>query len=362
MPFETGSYANAKALFDRIVTQVQATGFMGSGNEWTLKYSFDGWGASSGLANGNQIIKAFELPGPSGTGDWHLGMRLILTGANTANFVFAMYKTFAGEVPGGPTHTFLGAWSSASVSYSVGEVVSYSSSFYVCIQAHTSTATNPSSLGTLWAVAPSTTSMWAIAPHVTQLYGDYQKSWNGGSGDIPYWLVADASRLALVIRSDSRYFFGYAGALERFGAPGEYPLPGLICANNQAEADTYLDSGNVNFPHSNGSSSHPVDLKTPLGNSAFGSEVRAFPPGGYTTTAAIGRRPNGDWPLMPVLIFFLDSSTNERGFAGTMIGVFGTDSRGSASGDLIEVGGQDYLLVENVNRGEGDHFIALKLA
>lgn len=366
MSYETGTYATPKALFDRIVAQVQSTAFMGAGNEWQLAYSYDGWGAAD--TDLNRIIKSFLVPGPSGAGDFYVALQLEpSTGINTTNFRFAGMKDGAVPPWGGATWISRGTWSSASIAYAVGDVVKYSSYLYVCTMAHSSTATTPSSLPDRWVQLTSNTWLGTYVASSNWLTSYLGKVWNGGTGDIKYWLFANAQRVMFVTKSDSRYHFCYAGGYVRMGSAAQCPLPMLLAGNSTTASDAYTNASNCNFPL-NGLNygQHAVSLVAPGNRLAYTSEVYAFPPGYWGdagAAAAIGRNPAGEYPVMPVMLGFYDNSgSNERGVVGTMDGVYGTDNRGNASENVITIGGDSYICFEDVNRGESGHFMALKIA
>jgi hypothetical protein len=105
-----------------------------------------------------------------------------------------------------------------------------------------------------------------------------------------------------------------------------------------------------------------VSLKCPGNRLATQGEVYAFPPGSYVAPLApLGRDPAGNYPLMPVLLAFTDSTSGDQGTVGTMDGVYITDSRDSLSENVITVGSDDYLVIEDVYRGQSSHFLALKM-
>lgn len=366
MAYETGTYATPKALFDRIVERVQNATFMGAGNAWQLVYSYDGWGDSD--AGQNRVIKTFLVPGPSGTGDFHVVLGISpSSGVNTTNFILGALQS--GPVPpwGGPTWITRGAWSSASVSHARGDVVRYSGYYYVCEVPHTSTATTPSSpsmAGIWYQVGSVFTTAGAFLTSVNWHYIGYVKVWNGGTGDINYWLMANAQRVMWVTKSDNRYHFAYAGGYHRFASATANPLPTVLAANNPAEPDTYLDTDNRNFPAGGGNLyGYAVSLKCPGNRIATESEVFAFPPGGYVAPLApVGRNPAGDYPIMPVMLGFNDSTSGDQGVIGTMDGVAITDTRDNASENVITVGADNWLCIEDVYRGQAGHFLALKMA
>lgn len=366
MAYETGTFATPKALFDNIVAKVQSTAFMGAGNEWQLVYSYDGWGDAD--AGQNRVVKTFLVPGPSGAGDFHVVLGITpSTGTNTTNYFFGALQSDPLPPWGGATWITRGAWSNASVSYARGDVVKYGGFYYVCEVAHTSTGSNPSS-GAMAGIWYSIGTGFSIAGAVisTTNYHTvyYSKVWNGGTGDIKYWLFANAQRVMFVTKSDNRYHFAYAGGYVRFAAASAHPLPTLLAGNNTDDGDTYLDTGNRNFPASGHSLLTAISLKGPGNRTATDNEVYAFPPGGYVAPQApVGRNPAGDYPVMPVILGFHDSSfSNDIGVVGTMDGVAITDTRDNASENVITVGGDDWLCIEDVYRGQAGHFLALKMA
>lgn len=362
MAYETGTKTDAESLFDAIGTQLQSTGFMGSGNEWTQIFHYDGY--KSGEDNNmDSKITFFEVPGASGAGDYGVMMRLQETGTNTVNILFAAFKSYTAMPIGTDTWTWKAAWSSGSVSYVRGDVVSYSGSYYVCDIAHTSDATLPTAMPATWTLITDTAEWIDADDHMvlTEYHqNSYTKMWDGGTGDIKYWMLLDKQRLMFVTKCDGKYHFAYVGGIDTPLPLSVYPMPVLITNNTTTEGNEYTNTNNYNFPIQFGSLN--AKLVLPEGGETGSGEVYPWPLRATTEilTPGLGINPNGDRALEPVLISANDGSGN-KGFYGTMIGVYGLYTGVLISEDILTIGGDTFLVIEDVYRGAASKYIALKL-
>lgn len=360
MAYETGTYADAESLYDRVVSQLQSTGFMGSGNEWTKLASFDGYGM--GETNVDRKITHFSCPGPSGTGDWTISFQINpSTAINTIDWLCAAYKTATNPTVGGNDWAYIGTWSSASVSYSIGDVVKYSSSYYVCNSAHTSSATVPTSLPSTWYLISSTTYIHDSFMNTTLGIGTYYgKTWDGGTGDIKYWLIANASRMILVTKSDNRYHYVYWGGFLTPFSQSSHPFPVILTYNIISSGSSYSSTGHSNCFNGYTGSATPYGLlrnQTADSVLSFNNDIHMS----WANSVGSGINPNGDRPLIPIYLFDDDSSVS-RGFLGVVDGIYYIYSINLVSEDILQYSGVDYLVVENVYRSSGSDYVAIRLS
>ena len=416
---------SALGWFNTIVSMLKSAAFMGSGNNWAEAYRYDarthtGTYTSQGFAQPmKRLIIVLRSPdvGLIAGRYYTLQYSEATNAIVTRNLRLGCALAWSAS-PGGNSHTFVGAWAT-STGYNVGDVVTRATSpaptHSICITAHTSSSGNqPGTTGGLayWhdlslAVLSYATdfgaewhyhndpsfSGWAASPMHTNLRrGPLFKLWDGGTGNIPFALIANAHRAMWVVQSDTFWTFGHAGSLLRFGTPAENPCPIFLLGNAR-----WQDSAN-SFPGSNLAYSDTSLMNYPLAakiqdgtwavvysNRGYGltrsltwlpiEDVSLFFLGGNHRGAApwrcapfnhadenwLNQNPAGHYSLHDALMI-CTSTGSDRGFHGSLDGVYWLPHQGQASGNLVTVNGVDHLVVENVYRGAGGGFMALKLA
>ncbi len=193
---------------------------------------------------------------------------------------------------------------------------------------------------------------------------------------IPYWFVASGRRFIVVAKISTTYQALYAGLFLPFATPTEYPYPLMIGGSAQHAADLYSATGvgasqfirplnsqmlvrHVDaawYPYSN-----RVDSS---GNAYFNKMTHPY--GSLTNAQAadhwpkIREDPSGAYPLWPVTL--IDTAAATKGVIGELDGCFACSGFGNAAENIIQEGGIDHVVVQNVYRtGVGDYW-ALRLS
>lgn len=204
---------------------------------------------------------------------------------------------------------------------------------------------------------------------------------------IPYWLVADGRRLALVAKVSTVYVTAYLGLLQPYLSPLAAPYPLAIGGSMAFASDPTATSvnwrwssaarTNTAFPFAehDGNVSDYTNRRTQcrvrrvdgVWDAAFCRSSGGF----YTAANLEGRAvvlpasgggtalrdgPDGSFPLLPVEI--VDSSPN---FIGRMDGIFITSGFGVGAETVHSRGGLDYVSFPNIYRTTIQDWFALRL-
>lgn len=362
MAYETGTFTNSELFYDNLIAKLKSTAFMGVGNEWVNALSYRD---PTNHFDPNNFRKHDILYAPFGGENIHIGFSYqcpIPHAAGQTGFItFAGYPQFTAIA--GSSWNVVGDWATATV-YSVGDVAKNASEWAVCVQPHTS-GTTPNFSGIndgFWLqCVPSDLSTLQPLAHLPDASA---VMWDGGSGDIPYWLSANERRVIFVTKSDSRYHLSYIGGVRRYGHPDFHPFPVMIAGNsNNIVSPSWSNTGNVNWPLSTQSAhvcmpnitqwSPSVEtIETSVRGSATSTVVSPGIGAGYNHAS-------GEVPIAELTAFVDDFSES------VMFGVDGlywvANKPGIVSEDIIEIGGDDYIVFENVYRSTSGGFVAIKL-
>jgi hypothetical protein len=193
---------------------------------------------------------------------------------------------------------------------------------------------------------------------------------------IPYWFVVSGRRIIVVAKVGTTFQMCYLGWYLPFASPNQYPYPMFVGGSCGGNAGVYTGTTALNSAFWRGQvagqlQSHvtvlpggaqvsPANLWAPASNLAD-TFSGMFP---YNTSPAgangIGQHSDaidGSKVLTPVTIS-IDSVTH-IGLLGDLDGVYHVPS-GSAE-DVITIGADDYLVVQNVFRSAGTELAAIKL-
>lgn len=219
------------------------------------------------------------------------------------------------------------------------------------------------------------------------------------SAAMKYWFVANARRFVLIANMSTVYQAGYAGYILPFATPLNYPYPVYVggSANAQTAVTNWrsLSAHHAHFLFSDWNSSGGSDLLRANGylldpaagwracaaNSSAGIQIG---PRMYQQTDAdgtsrwgISRNPTtanrfgseairtreidnygGGMTLTPVCLF--QEVTSNQNF-GVLDGVYLCPGQGNAAENIIQVGGIDHLVLQNVWRTDVAEYWALAL-
>lgn len=201
----------------------------------------------------------------------------------------------------------------------------------------------------------------------------YHPIWNTA---MDYRFIANGQCLKVITKVSTVYTASYFGAYLRYGTPGEYPQPyylGMPRNSNTRWSNTSEDYRNF-FDPGEGSR-----LLTPSGSwinvqnySQSSGEVNGAGPGfifpffaniaGNSVTKdryrALRENIDGSYDLTP-LVLCSNSPTND--VFGELDGVYAIPAFSAASEDIVEIGSDDYLVVQNVYRTSRHYYAAFKL-
>jgi hypothetical protein len=203
----------------------------------------------------------------------------------------------------------------------------------------------------------------------------YLPVWNTA---IPYWFVANGQRLIVVAKVSTTYHSLYAGKFLPYGTPGEYPQPYYLCApvtTSTRRWSTIVESDRSFFdPGTAGIMSLPNGQWRSVAN--FGGDaseiaqtgINLWPfqariSGGSLTSAQARYRElrenlDGSYPVWPLVILGSDPDVDNY---GELDGAYAVCGFNSASENIVQIGGDDYLVVQNGHRTARYFYGAIKL-
>lgn len=198
--------------------------------------------------------------------------------------------------------------------------------------------------------------------------------WNS---DIQYWICVNKRRITFVAKISTSYFSGYLGYILPFASVGQFPYPIYIGGTNRYRSrydDVSQNQSHFMIPYLQGGRLRNVDGNWKnfannlqqqydyAGTYPYSEHTRGNYNGGWFN---IRKTPNsgGDlFPLQPVLLFEGQALFNHRGnIFGQFDGVYHCAGLDNAAENIITIGGQEYLVVQNVFRTTPRDFWALKL-
>lgn len=203
--------------------------------------------------------------------------------------------------------------------------------------------------------------------------------WNSS---IPYWIVANGRRVAIVAKVSTVYAVAYLGFVAPYMAPGAYPYP-LAVGGNLAFATEPTSVTDVQWRWSNSNTemrAFPLPVPATLtnngqsqlrlrlpdgtwrgfsGSSGEGSFGHIWPHGYVDHSGGYDLRPNldGGYPLLPIIL--MDVTPNQY---GELDGIFSTTGFSQSSENTITINGIEHLVVQNVFRNTKEDFFAVRLA
>lgn len=196
---------------------------------------------------------------------------------------------------------------------------------------------------------------WQIAGFTGYVSGnsfETQPGTSGGKGvplwnqSIPYWITANGNAFALAAKIETVYETCAAGRFLAYATPGQYPYPLFVAGMlTTASATRYSDTahtmpwrggaGNLQFRFVDGS------WKTPSVWPWSNSEISSYPL----------RDTGGEYPMLPVIMYLTDN------IYGELDGVYHVSGYNQAVENIVQYGGDDYVVIHDVYRtGFSDYF------
>jgi hypothetical protein len=201
--------------------------------------------------------------------------------------------------------------------------------------------------------------------------------WNAA---IPYWFVADGRRVMVVAKISTVYEAMHLGFILPYATPGQYPYPLLIGGSMTGQRGRHYSVTGANHRHfvdpGEETQSNPNTACLLRGVSGAwlpyqnvtgaGTETRYDGPRGIwpTNHAALGavrEAPDGRYVLTP-LVLAQYNAVADHDLLGELDGATWISGFNNAAENLIQVGGVDHLVVQNVYRTGVRDYWALRLA
>lgn len=221
---------------------------------------------------------------------------------------------------------------------------------------------------------------FAAQPGVMQ--NVFMTLWNS---PIPYWFIANGRRVIIVTKISTNFMMGYLGFINQYPSPAQFPYPLAIGGNFAISLEPALTSTqwrwsnatafNFNFPMATRQNpgggiipANTCSLRLRKTNGIW-ADMASGDNGVYQDSDI-----NNIWPYMagmsnlqqnlgatqsPILPIILHDNTPE--VYGELDGVVATSGQAIASEDLLAVGGDNYLVVQNVFRTGRSQYAAVRL-
>ncbi len=196
---------------------------------------------------------------------------------------------------------------------------------------------------------------------------------------IPYWFVANGRRAVVVAKISTVYQTAHLGFMLPYATPGQYPYPLLVGGAMTGQRGRNYSLISPNHRHfvdpgedSQNAANTACMLRGPSGawlsfqNRYYsGYEYRydgrrPVWPGVYSRLDSLRESPDGTYVLTPIVLLQHNSSSDHDLF-GEIEGCFHVSGFNNAAENLINIGGVDHLVVQNVHRTTVEDYWALRL-
>lgn len=201
----------------------------------------------------------------------------------------------------------------------------------------------------------------------------YHTTWDDTT---PYWFVANGQRLMMVTKPSTAYTASYVGKFLPYGLPSEYPQPYYIgCPTGTST----LRWSSVNESHRNFFDPGPHCLLggpsgvwravgnyfEQSGEASTGATNYIHPFAGNVSSVQSALRyrelrdnVDGSYSIFPLTLL---GENPELNCYGDLDGAYAVPGFSIASEDIIQIGGDDYLVVQNIFRTDRMYYGAIKL-
>lgn len=194
-----------------------------------------------------------------------------------------------------------------------------------------------------------------------------------GVNNISYWLAVNGRRFACATKADTVYTGCYGGLFLPYGTLTQYPYPMVVGEASGVETvsiqdvdvqtRTFIDPGQGSLQVY-----RPDNTWWAYSNQAFDRNVWPFDEvsqildepetflAGHTSIGTIAAAPA--YPMFPCI---LHESNPQNNALGELEGVFGVSGFNNTSENIIDVGGVDHLVVQDLFRTDVGNYWAMKL-
>lgn len=179
---------------------------------------------------------------------------------------------------------------------------------------------------------------------------------------LAYWFFSNKRRVIVIVRSlGTIYTSSYLGAGIRYAAPSTYNTPNLVMGGHRgAEKVTSQDSKHKSFSlHRNSSSDTGIFFGVDSSGDYFNTDTVDLIPARQFSNSGVLKKTTGDQVLL--LPVFLNELTDPERTILQLDGVYLCPCTGIQSEDILEIGGDDYFVFQNVFRSEYDDFTVVKM-
>lgn len=195
----------------------------------------------------------------------------------------------------------------------------------------------------------------------------------------PYWFVANGRRFIVVAKISTTYVACYEGLFLPYATPEEYPYPMISsgCSATQRRwSDEDIAHTHFCMPYDNWTSTyynHPTGIPdtvdgrlyfmTPggvwVGANNRRTDIHVFPWVSASFVSTQQTLLGGGHMLTPATLLAFDQKITAT--VGVLEGVFHVPGFGNAAENLVNVGGVDHLVVQNMFRTDFTDYWALRL-
>ncbi len=166
----------------------------------------------------------------------------------------------------------------------------------------------------------------------------------------PYWLIASGRRFALVAKVETTYQMLYLGHILPYATPGQWPYPLMVAGMLASDSVTRFSDASIEMPW-RATASGALRVRDASG---AWLQLESWP----WENAASMRDILGDYALLPIL---LTNAVGTGNVYGEVDGLYQVSGFGNAVENIVQAGGVDHLVVQNVFRtGIRDYYALAK--
>lgn len=203
--------------------------------------------------------------------------------------------------------------------------------------------------------------------------------WNSS---IPYWFVVNGRRIIVVAKVSTTFQMAYLGWFLPYATPNQYPYPMFVGGSCGGANGSYTGVATINHAFWRGASNGVVSgVGFAPGGTKIGQQNEYAPAANTSSNRFAGMFPyatsdgvfgssgnnvqqilgliSGNRLLYPVS-WAVDTTGGYKGIIGDLDGLYFAAGGGSPE-DIVTVGSDNYLLVNNVFRLTADELVAVKL-
>lgn len=171
---------------------------------------------------------------------------------------------------------------------------------------------------------------------------------------IDYWIIANAQRIAFGLKVGTPvYESAYVGKILPYARPSQYPYPLVVCGMLDGVPATRFSDGS----HSMGFKGNRANMKMRFVDGTW-KTPQCFP---WNNARIAGRtsqnRDTGSYySITPIIL------SDASGIYGEFDGVYQISGFNNAVENTLNIGGKDYVVIQDVARTGFSDYIALELA